>query len=63
MGITVSLLLLAAGAVLALSSGIDLNAIGGFLIALGAAGAVFSLLFWSSWGGFTGRGAPPGRLG
>ncbi len=56
MGLGVSLILVAAGAVLiwavdATASGIDLNAIGWILLAVGAAGALLSMIFWSSWAG------------
>ena len=57
MGISVSLVLIAIGAVLtwavtATTSGIDLNTVGVILMIVGAAGLVLSLIFWSSWGGF-----------
>jgi hypothetical protein len=57
MGIGVSLLLVAAGAILiwavnATVSGVELVTIGWILLAVGAAGALLSLIFWSSWGGF-----------
>jgi hypothetical protein len=57
MGVGVSLLLVAAGAILtwavsAEASGIDLNAVGVILMVVGAVGLVLSLVFWSSWGGF-----------
>ncbi len=57
MGVGVSLLLIAAGAVLtwavsAETSGIDLNTVGVILMVVGAVGLVLSLVFWSSWGGF-----------
>ena len=57
MGVGVSLLLIAAGAILtwavsAEASGVDLNTIGVILMVVGAAGLVISLVFWSSWGGF-----------
>lgn len=60
MGIGVSLLLIAAGAILvwavnATVSGLELHTIGWILLAVGAVGALFSLIFWSSWGGW---GAP-----
>ena len=68
MGMGVSLLLVAAGAVLvwavnASVSGIELHTIGWILLAVGAIGALFSLIFWSSWGGFGGPadGGPRGR--
>lgn len=57
MGISLSILLIAAGAVLAWAvsaeaSGIDLNAVGVILMVVGIIGLVVSLVFWSSWGGF-----------
>ena len=57
MGVGVSLLLIAAGAILtwavsAQTSGIDLNTVGVILMVVGAVGLVLSLVFWSSWGGF-----------
>ena len=57
MGIGVSLLLIAAGAILtwavsAEASGIDLNTVGVILMVVGGIGLVLSLVFWSSWGGF-----------
>ena len=56
MGIGVSLILIAAGAILtwavnATVSGIDINAIGVILMVVGLVGLVLSLVFWSSWGG------------
>ena len=59
MGIGVSLILAAAGAVLlwavdAEVSGIDLQVVGVILLVVGIAGALLSLVFWSSWGGFGG---------
>ena len=57
MGVGVSLLLIAAGAILAWAvsaetSGIDLNTVGVILMIVGAVGLLLSLVFWSSWGGF-----------
>src|SRR6185295_16730499 len=57
MGVGVSLLLIAAGAILtwavsAETSGIDLNTVGVILMVVGAVGLLLSLVFWSSWGGF-----------
>jgi hypothetical protein len=57
MGVGVSLLLIAAGAILtwavtADASGVDLNTIGVILMVVGAAGLLLSLVFWSSWGSF-----------
>jgi hypothetical protein len=59
MGIGVSLLLIAAGAILVWAvdvtvSGLELQTIGWILLAVGAIGALFSLIFWSSWGGVGG---------
>jgi len=59
MGISVSLILIAVGAVLtwavtATTSGIDLNVVGVILMIVGIAGLVLSMIFWSSWGGFGG---------
>jgi hypothetical protein len=55
MGISVSLLLIAAGLVLLFAT--TLNAIGWILLIVGAVGIVLSLIFWSAWGGFGGAGA------
>jgi hypothetical protein len=59
MGITVSLLLAAAGAILTWAvttevSGVDINTVGVILLIVGIAGVLLSLVFWSSWGGFGG---------
>jgi len=59
MGIGVSLILIAVGAILtwavnATVSGLDINTVGVILMIVGAAGLVLSLLFWSSWGGVAG---------
>jgi hypothetical protein len=56
MGIGVSLILIAAGAILTWAvhftvSGVDINTIGVILMVVGAIGLVLSLMFWSSWGG------------
>ena len=55
MGISVSLLLIAAGLILLIAT--TLNAIGWILLIVGAVGIVLSLVFWSAWGGFGGRAA------
>ena len=60
MGISTSLVLIAAGAILkwavtASVSGIDLQTVGVVLMIVGIVGLVLSLVFWSSWGGFGGR--------
>ena len=57
MGIGVSLILVAAGAILTWAvsaevSGVDLQTVGVILMVVGIVGAVLSLVFWSSWGGF-----------
>ena len=57
MGISTSIFLIAAGAILAYAvdistKGIDLHAIGVILMLVGALGVLLSLLFWGSWGGF-----------
>ena len=59
MGISVSLILAAAGAILtwavtAEASGVDLNTVGVILLIVGIVGVLLSLVFWSSWGGFGG---------
>src|SRR6476620_9984353 len=59
MGIGVSLILIAVGAILtwavnATVSGLDINTIGIILMIVGAIGLVLSLMFWSSWGGVGG---------
>lgn len=59
MGISVSLILIAVGAILtwavsATTSGIDLGVVGVILMIVGGAGLVISMAFWSSWGGFGG---------
>ena len=56
MGIGVSLILIATGAILtwavnATVSGLDINTVGVILMVVGLAGLVLSLMFWSSWGG------------
>ena len=60
MGIGVALILIAAGAILAFAvnaevSGVDINVIGWILLVVGIAGALLSMIFWSSWGGVGGR--------
>jgi hypothetical protein len=64
-GIGVSLILIAVGAILAWAvsaevSGVDIQVVGVILLVVGAIGALMSLIFWSSWGGF---GAPDGPRG
>jgi len=62
MGISASLLLAAAGAVMlwavnASTSGFNVHTAGAILLVVGIIGFVISLFFWSSWGGFGGRGS------
>lgn len=62
MGISVSILLIAVGAILtwavtAEAEGIDVNTVGVILLIVGILGLVLSMIFWSSWGGFQRRGA------
>ncbi len=59
MGIGVSLILIAVGAILtwavnATVSGLDINTVGVILMIVGLAGLILSLLFWSSWDGTAG---------
>ncbi len=59
MGIGVSLILIAVGAILtwavnATVSGLDINTVGIILMVVGVVGLVLSLMFWSSWGGVGG---------
>jgi Domain of unknown function (DUF6458) len=56
MGVGISLLLIAAGAILtwavdATVSGINIHAVGVILLIIGIVGLVLSIVFWSSWGG------------
>jgi hypothetical protein len=56
MGLGVSLLLIAVGAILVWGvqadvAGVSEDAIGVILMVVGAAGLLLSLMFWSSWGG------------
>ena len=57
MGISVSLILIAAGAILTWAvetevSGLDINTVGVILMVVGIVGLLISLAFWTSWGGF-----------
>jgi hypothetical protein len=56
MGVGVSLILIAVGAVMAFAvhvttSGFNVNTIGYILLVVGIVGALLSLVFWSSWAG------------
>lgn len=60
MGISVSLILAAAGAILiwavdASVAGLNIHTVGVIFLIVGVVGFVTSLFFWSSWGGFGGR--------
>ena len=62
MGISLSILMIAVGAILAWAvnaevSGIDVQAAGVILVVVGVIGFIASLVFWSSWGGFGNRDA------
>lgn len=57
MGMGTSIFLIAIGAILAFAvnveaEGINLNTIGIILLIVGAIGAVLSMIFWQSWGGW-----------
>jgi hypothetical protein len=67
MGIGISVILLALGAILiwaidASVRGIELTTIGVILIIVGGIGALLSFVFWSSWGGMAGRPSRDERL-
>jgi hypothetical protein len=59
MGTAVSLLMIAAGAIMtwavsATVAGLNIHSVGIILMVVGAVGLVLSIVFWSSWGGFGG---------
>ena len=59
MGLSLSIFLIAIGAILAWAvnaevSGIDIQVAGIILLVVGVIGFIASLVFWSSWGGFGG---------
>jgi hypothetical protein len=59
MGVGVSILLIAAGAILtwavtATVSGVSIQTVGVILLIVGIVGLVVSMIFWSSWGGLGG---------
>jgi len=76
MGLGVSILLIAAGAILAFAvnttvSGVDIQTVGWILLIVGIIGAVLSMIFWSTWagpgywaerrrGGYVDEAPPPG---
>ncbi len=60
MGIGVSLFLLAIGAILAFAvdvttEGFNIDTVGVILMIVGIIGALLSMMFWSSWGGWNRR--------
>ena len=60
MGISLSIVLAAAGAILiwavnATVAGLNIHTVGVILLVVGIVGFIASLIFWSSWGGFRGR--------
>ena len=60
MGIGVSVFLLAVGAIMTFAlnaevSGLNLDTVGIILMVVGVIGLLFSMMFWSSWGGFNGN--------
>jgi len=75
MGLGVSLLLIAAGVILAFAvnadvSGVNIHTVGWILLIVGIVGGVLSMIFWSSWagpgywsgrrrGGYVDEGPPP----
>lgn len=61
MGIVVSLLMIAVGAIMRFAvtvegNGFNVGTAGMVLMLVGAFGAVLSIAFWASWGGFGHRG-------
>ena len=76
MGIGVSIFLIAIGAILAFavhatSSAVNVHTVGWILMGVGLAGALLSMIFWSSWAGpgywtnrrratYVEEGPPPG---
>jgi hypothetical protein len=61
MGLGLSILLMAVGAVLTFAvevdstEGFNINTAGVVLMVVGAIGILLSLIFWTSWGGYRGR--------
>ena len=61
MGFGTSIVLIAVGAILRFAvtvttTGFNIHTIGVILMIAGAVGLVLSIVFWSSWGGFSGGG-------
>lgn len=65
MGIGISIFLIAVGAVIAFAinvgtvGGVDVHTVGVILLVVGVIGALMSMVFWSSWGGFHSRTDDP----
>jgi uncharacterized protein DUF6458 len=64
-GISLSILLIAVGAILAWAvnaevAGLDIQVAGIILVVVGVIGLITSLIFWSSWGGFGNRDTASG---
>ncbi|MCU1428155.1 MAG: hypothetical protein JWL83_2155 [Actinomycetia bacterium] len=60
MGLGISLFLFAVGAILAFAvnatvSGLDIVTVGWILMIVGGLGVLFSVIFWSTWGGLPTR--------
>ena len=60
MGITTSMLLIAAGAIMrfavtAQATGFSVHTVGVILMIVGIVGAILSIAFWASWGGIRRR--------
>jgi hypothetical protein len=60
MGMSSSIVLIAIGAILkwavtATVAGVNIQTVGTILLIVGIIGALLSLVYWSSWGGFTRR--------
>jgi len=56
MGLGVSIILIAVGAILAFAvhhhtNGVDINTVGYILLIVGIVGALLSMVFWSTWAG------------
>jgi hypothetical protein len=63
MGIVVSMLMIAGGAIMrfavtAEGNGFNVGTAGMVLMVVGIIGAVLSIAYWASWGGFTRPGQP-----
>jgi hypothetical protein len=62
MGMSSSIVLIAIGAILkwavtATVAGVNIQTVGTILLVVGIGGALLSLFYWSSWGGFSRRPA------